>query len=90
MEQLTILTILIGVVILVVAVQTIQLTGLSQKAVNTATSFAIASQQAPSNGAIDTSQMTENEKMNYEMHGTIPARFGGGSASGLPQMVGGC
>ena len=39
---------------------------------------------------IDTTGWTENEKMNYEMHGTIPARAGGGSSSGNTQMVGGC
>ena len=43
------------------------------------------------NEQIDTSGWTENEIMNYEMHGTIPARFQGqavaGSGSG---MVGGC
>ncbi len=91
MEKLTILTILVAVVVMITMVQTVQLTLLSQKAAST-TGLAIASGSANSvSGAIDTSQMTENEKMNYEMHGTIPARFGGGSASnGLPQMVGGC
>ena len=44
------------------------------------------------NGKIDTSGWTENEIMNYEMHGTIPARFQGqvaASSSGVG-MVGGC
>ena len=42
--------------------------------------------------AIDMADWTENEKMNYEMHGTIPARASG-SASSAPAgtgMVGGC
>ena len=42
--------------------------------------------------AIDMTGWTENEKMNYEMHGTIPARASG-SASSAPAgtgMVGGC
>ncbi|MBU2503809.1 MAG: hypothetical protein KJ879_02030 [Nanoarchaeota archaeon] len=43
-----------------------------------------------SDGKIDMSGWTENEKMNYEMHGTIPARASGGSSSGSAQMVGGC
>ncbi len=47
-----------------------------------------------SNGKIDTASMTANEKMNYEMHGTIPARFQGKvSPSSAPSgagMVGGC
>ena len=45
-----------------------------------------------SNGEIDTSGWTENEIMNYEMHGVIPARFQGkvtASSSGTG-MVGGC
>lgn len=39
---------------------------------------------------IDTTGWTENEKMNYDMHGTVPARVGGGSSPGNTQMVGGC
>jgi len=43
------------------------------------------------NGQIDTSGWTENEIMNYEMHGTIPARFQGQVAtSSGTGMVGGC
>ena len=44
-----------------------------------------------SNSQIDTSGWTENEIMNYEMHGTIPARFQGqvATTSGTG-MVGGC
>ena len=43
-------------------------------------------------GAIDMTGWTENEKMNYEMHGTIPARASGGvsSAPAGSGMVGGC
>ena len=43
-------------------------------------------------GEIDTSDWTENEIMNYEMHGTIPARYQGqttASSTGIG-MVGGC
>ena len=43
------------------------------------------------NGQIDTTGWTENEIMNYEMHGVIPARFKGQAISGASsQMVGGC
>ena len=45
-----------------------------------------------SNGEIDTTGWTENEIMNYEMHGTIPVRLQGkivASSSGTG-MVGGC
>ena len=43
-------------------------------------------------GKIDTTGWTTNEIMNYEMHGTIPARAEGGSAStgSSGGMVGGC
>ena len=43
------------------------------------------------NGRIDTRGWTQNEIMNYEMHGTIPARVSrSASASSSNQMVGGC
>jgi len=44
-------------------------------------------------GAIDTSGWTETEKMNYEHHGTLPARLQGSvkqSPTQSPTMVGGC
>lgn len=43
-------------------------------------------------GEIDTTGWTTNEIMNYEMHGTIPARVGSSSASAGTSggMVGGC
>ena len=43
-------------------------------------------------GKLDTTGWTENEKMNYEMHGTIPARLGasGASTGSSGGMVGGC
>jgi len=43
-----------------------------------------------SSGKIDTTGWTENEIMNYEMHGTIPARIGDSDASSSGGMVGGC
>ena len=44
-----------------------------------------------SSGKIDTTGWTENEKMNYEMHGTIPSRIGNDGASTTSGgMVGGC
>lgn len=49
---------------------------------------------SPTGNVIDTTGWTENEKMNYEMHGTIPARLQGkisaSSASSGSGMVGGC
>ena len=43
-------------------------------------------------GQIDTTGWTENEKMNYEMHGIIPANAQGSapSTSTGSGMVGGC
>ena len=43
-------------------------------------------------GQIDTTGWTENEIMNYEMHGTIPARLQGqiAASQGSTGMVGGC
>lgn len=43
-------------------------------------------------GEIDTTGWTANEIMNYEMHGTIPARAAGGSSTSTASggMVGGC
>ncbi len=44
-----------------------------------------------STGKLDTSGWTENEIMNYEMHGTIPLRAEKTSASSSGSgMVGGC
>ena len=44
-----------------------------------------------SSGRLDTSGWSEDEKMNYDMHGTVPARLQGkaGASSGTG-MVGGC
>ena len=50
---------------------------------------------AGTSGKLDTTGWTENEIMNYEMHGTIPARVQGkagasSTPSGTGGMVGGC
>ncbi len=45
------------------------------------------------NGQIDTTGWTENEIMNYQMHGIVPARAQGQAASSASNgagMVGGC
>ena len=50
-----------------------------------------AASTVASGGKLDTSGWTENEKMNYEMHGTIPARVkSSASSSSGSGMVGGC
>ena len=46
-----------------------------------------------SSGNLDTTGWTDNEKMNYEMHGTIPTRLQGkvsAPTSTGSGMVGGC
>jgi len=80
MEERTILWGVIGILFLVVSFFVFQL-GATGNAV-----------KLPSNdGKIDTSGWTENEIMNYEMHGTIPARANSGKvASNSNGMVGGC
>jgi len=54
----------------------------------------ISGNAVSSSGKLDTSGWSENEKMNYDMHGTVPARLQGkassSSASSGTGMVGGC
>ncbi len=82
MEQRTLMWIIIGVLFLSVLFLTYKASNMSGNAV------------AGDSGKLDTSGWSENEKMNYEMHGTIPARLQGKvtapSASGGAGMVGGC
>ncbi len=89
MEKEILLVAILGIILLIGIVQLIQLNGISAKLVG---GVALSSSSGSQAGAIDTSQMTANEKMNYEMHGIIPERFGssGSGASALPNMVGGC
>ena len=105
-EKLTLL-VLSGVFVML-AVQSFLLAGslnvLKEQTANTALlagngSVVLQAQgsQAQGTGAPDMSGWTDNEKMNYEMHGIIPAN---GNASqgnsspdalqGLPSQVGGC
>jgi len=90
MEKEILFAAIIGIILLIAIVQAVQLNSISAKIVG-GTSNSVSQLSSPASGAVDTSQMTENEKMNYEMHGVIPERFGSGSASqSLPDMVGGC
>ena len=80
MEKKTMVWILIGVLFLVALFLTFKVSTLS------ATGGAIAG-----TGKIDTTGWTENEIMNYEMHGTLPARVGSSASTGSSGgMVGGC
>jgi hypothetical protein len=55
-----------------------------------------AENTAAGTGTLDTASWTEEEKMNYDMHGIIPARVKSSSSSvplqsqQAPTMVGGC
>jgi len=78
----TFMWIVIGLLFLAVLFLTYKASGLTGSAVS------------GSSGNLDTTGWTANEKMNYEMHGTIPARLqgkvGASSASSGSDMVGGC
>jgi hypothetical protein len=78
-NALTLLGIIVAILVVVVAYQTFQLMGMS----NRLTGAAVAT------GSIDMTGWTETEKMNYEHHGIIPARVQQGQQA--PQQgVGGC
>ncbi|MBI5391898.1 hypothetical protein HZB00_02755 [Candidatus Woesearchaeota archaeon] len=49
-----------------------------------------ATLQTASSGAVDMTGWTADEKMQYEHHGTLPARSGGGQSPSSGGMVGGC
>jgi len=75
----TLMWIVIGVLFLSVLFLTYKVSSLTGNAV-------------ADSGKLDMTGWTENEKMNYEMHGTIPARAQG-STPNAPSgggMVGGC
>ena len=74
------------VLVIVAVVQAYQLSSLNDKVGSSNT------QVVGTSGQLDTTGWTANEKMNYEMHGTIPARAqaSAGAQPAQPQMVGGC
>lgn len=78
----TMMWIVIGVLFLSVLFLTYKASNISGNAV------------AGDSGKLDTTGWSENEKMNYDMHGTVPARLQGkvaaSSASSGSGMVGGC
>ena len=79
LKKNTLMWIVIGVLFLSVLFLTYKSSSLTGNAV------------AGSSGKLDTTDWTANEKMNYEMHGTIPARLQGKvAASSGTGMVGGC
>ena len=78
-----VVAVLLGAVLIVSVAQTFQLNELKSRMPATGAATAMGA------GPIDTTSWTDNEKMNYEMHGTSPARFGQGGSAGA-SMVGGC
>ena len=81
-KKSTLMWIVIGILFLAVIFLTFKASTISGNAV------------AGSSGQLDTTGWSENEKMNYDMHGTVPARLQGkvaaSSASSGTGMVGGC
>lgn len=88
-KKITVIVVLLSVIMIVSFIQAFQLVDI--KARVSAADLATGGSAAAS-GRLDTTGWTENEKMNYEMHGTIPARIGqsSGSGSSASTMVGGC
>ena len=80
-KKSTLMWVVIGVLFLSVLFLTYKASSLTGKAI-------------ADSGKLDTTSWSANEKMNYEMHGTIPARLQGkvspSSASSGAGMVGGC
>ncbi len=77
MENKTIMWVIIGVLLIAVVFLT----------------YKVTNADTDGTGKLDTAGWTQNEIMNYEMHGTIPARVKSGSAGSAPAssgMVGGC
>ena len=74
----TLMWIVIGVLFLTMLFLTYKTSSLTGNAV------------AGSSEKLDTTGWTDNEKMNYEMHGVIPARVQGSAPASSCGMVGGC
>ena len=80
---------LVGIVLAAVIIQSFQINAVRKDMKNQITANAVGGINA--GGGIDMSGWTENEKMMYEHHGTLPARASSGtSASPSSGMVGGC
>ncbi len=93
MQKEIIIAGVLGVLLLVVVAQSLQLNSLNANLASQKT----AGLSAAGTGVLDTSTWTANEKMNYEMHGTIPDRAKGSvsasaaaAQSSAPRQVGGC
>lgn len=85
-----ILLLVFAVVLIFSLLQAVQLLNLSGTVTTAAAATGQAAAPSGSTGAVDMTGWTKDEKMNYEMHGIIPARASGGSPSSGGGMVGGC
>jgi len=78
-----VLVLLVAGLVVFAGVQAVQIADIKAKV----TSGAVTT----SSGNLDTSGWTADEKMNYEMHGVIPARASGSAPKPAQSaMVGGC
>lgn len=88
METKHILYIILAFLVVSIALQIYQISSLKERLTgNTITGDAVSS------GAVDMSGWTEQEKMMYEHHGTLPARAqssAGSAQASNSGMVGGC
>lgn len=86
--KMTTVAVLTSIAVIILVLQMFQVGNLREKITGLATG------SIDSIGPLDTSSWTENEIMNYEMHGTIPARFGknnnAANNAAAAGMVGGC
>ncbi|MBI2107139.1 hypothetical protein HYT57_04080 [Candidatus Woesearchaeota archaeon] len=87
MNTQTVTIVLLAVMVSFIGIQAYQINGLKDSITGNAVSPVISN-----TGKIDMAGWSEDEKMNYDMHGIIPSRAktSGGSPSSAPTMVGGC
>jgi len=81
-----VLLVLVALVVALSAVQSFQINAMKNE-ISSLKSGAVSS-GAVSSGGVNMQGWTENEKMMYEHHGTLPARIQSGQQQN--QMVGGC
>lgn len=84
---------MVGLILVVSVVQSFQIRELKAKSL--AVSSAVVAATASASGSLDMTGWTEDEKMMYEHHGTVPERLKGkvsspAAASTGSGMVGGC
>src|SRR3989344_5607964 len=78
------LAIMVGIVLVMSIVQAFQINGMKKAKIADSITANAAS------GELDMSQWTEDEKMMYEHHGTLPSRAAGQVPQQGSNMVGGC